>query len=51
MKTKGGYPMRDLWRSPLSGHFLNDIELFGLAAGLRPVAKKEGRDEIGRAHV
>lgn len=36
--------MRDLWRSPLSGHFINDIELFGLAVGLRPVAKKEGRD-------
>ncbi len=36
--------MRDLWRSPLSDHFINDIELFGLAAGLRPVAKKEGRD-------
>lgn len=36
--------MRDLRRSPLFNIFINDIELFGLAVGLRPVAKKEGPD-------
>lgn len=36
--------MRDLRRSPLFDIFINDIEMFGLLTGLRPVAKKEGPD-------
>lgn len=42
MRGKG--VMETMSNSRLREIFINDIELFGLVAGLRPVAKKEGPD-------